>query len=85
MGASVEIEGGQLPLSNGLEGDDIEYVVVVNHEEQYSLWPALREVPAGWATVGPKGRRAECLAWIEENWTDMRPKSLRESMRQNDA
>jgi MbtH protein len=74
-----------LPFSNRLEGDDIEYVVVVNHEEQYSLWPAFREVPAGWTTVGPQRSRAECLAWIEENWTDMRPKSLRESMKRTDA
>ena len=71
-----------MPLSNPLEGEDTEYLVVVNHEEQYSLWPGFREVPAGWTAVGPKGSRAECLAWIEENWTDMRPKSLREAMKQ---
>ena len=74
-----------MPLSNPLEDEATEYVVVVNHEEQYSLWPGFREVPAGWTAVGPKGSRAECLAWIEENWTDMSPKSLRESMKQTDG
>ena len=51
--------------------------VVVNHEEQYSLWPAGREVPPGWRDAGKQGTREECLAYIEEVWTDMRPLSLR--------
>jgi MbtH protein len=59
------------------------YQVVVNHEEQYSIWPASRELPLGWNAVGPSGQKAECLAWIEEKWTDMRPKSLREKMEQS--
>jgi MbtH protein len=53
------------------------YVAVVNHEEQYSIWPADRELPAGWSDAGRRGTRAECLAWIGEVWTDMRPRSLR--------
>lgn len=54
--------------------------VVVNHEEQYSLWPAGRENPAGWNDAGHEGTRDACLAWIEERWTDMRPLSLRRQM-----
>jgi MbtH protein len=56
------------------------YTAVVNHEEQYSIWAADRELPAGWTAVGTPGTKAEVLAWIEENWTDMRPLSLRRSM-----
>ena len=56
------------------------YLVVVNHEEQYSLWPANRELPLGWREAGKKGLKAECLAYIEEVWTDMRPLSLRKKM-----
>jgi MbtH protein len=56
------------------------YKVVVNDEEQYSIWPADRETPAGWRDEGKQGSKAECLAHIEEVWTDMRPRSLREQM-----
>jgi MbtH protein len=58
------------------------YEVVMNDEEQYSIWPADRELPLGWHTAGKQGLKAECLAWIEEVWTDMRPRSLRETMQQ---
>jgi MbtH protein len=54
------------------------YKVVVNHEEQYSIWFADRENAPGWDDAGKSGSKDECLAWIKENWTDMRPKSLRE-------
>lgn len=56
------------------------YAVVVNHEEQYSIWPADRELPLGWRNAGKSGPKAECLAYIEEVWTDMRPLSLRKQM-----
>jgi MbtH protein len=56
------------------------YKVVVNHEEQYSIWPADRENPLGWNDAGKSGTKAECLAYIEEVWTDMRPLSLRKKM-----
>jgi MbtH protein len=56
------------------------YKVVVNHEEQYSIWPADRENPLGWKDVGKSGPKAECLAYIKEVWTDMRPLSLRKKM-----
>jgi MbtH protein len=60
--------------------DDTIYKVVVNQEEQYSIWPADRDNPAGWNDAGKSGTKAECLAYIEEVWTDMRPKSLREAL-----
>ena len=56
------------------------YKVVVNHEEQYSIWPAHRELPNGWRAEGKTGPKAECLAHIKEVWTDMRPLSLRKHM-----
>lgn len=60
------------------------YRVVVNHEEQYSIWPVDRELPAGWSEAGKSGTKAECLAHIEEVWTDMRPLSLRRRMEGHD-
>lgn len=59
---------------------DPSYLVVVNHEEQYSIWPAGQDTPAGWAPVGDAGTKDTCLAYIREVWTDMRPKSLRTFM-----
>lgn len=56
------------------------YKVVVNHEEQYSIWPADRENPAGWNDAGKSGTKAECLEYVKEVWTDMRPLSLRRQM-----
>ncbi len=56
------------------------YKAVVNHEEQYSIWPADRENPLGWKDAGKTGTKAECLAHIKEVWTDMRPLSLRKKM-----
>lgn len=63
------------------EGEDSTiYKVVMNHEEQYSIWPADRELPLGWTDAGKSGTKKECLAYIEEVWTDMRPLSLRKKM-----
>ena len=56
------------------------YKVVANHEEQYSIWPDYKEIPGGWKHVGKTGPKAECLAYIKEVWTDMRPLSLRRKM-----
>jgi MbtH protein len=58
------------------------YKVVVNHEEQYSIWPAHRENPLGWRDAGKTGPKADCLSHIKEAWTDMRPLSLRKKMEQ---
>jgi MbtH protein len=57
--------------------DALPHEVVVNDEDQFSIWPAQRERPAGWHTVGVTGTREECLRWIEANWTDMCPRSIR--------
>jgi len=64
---------------NNDEKEDL-YEVVVNHEEQYSMWPVGKEIPAGWKTAGKRGNRRECGDYIESVWTDMRPLSLRERM-----
>ncbi|WP_437759713.1 MbtH family protein [Sorangium sp. So ce1389] len=62
-------------------GDDTTtYKVVMNDEEQYSIWPADRDNPAGWKDAGKVGNKEECLAHIKEVWTDMRPLSLRKKM-----
>lgn len=58
------------------------YKVVINHEEQYSIWPVERENPLGWRDEGKHGQRSECLAYIEKAWTDMRPLSLRKWMKE---
>jgi MbtH protein len=60
--------------------DDKRLKVVVNDEEQYSIWPADRENPLGWRDAGMEGLKAECLDYIEKVWTDMRPLSLRKAM-----
>jgi uncharacterized protein YbdZ (MbtH family) len=63
-------------MANPFESDEIDYQVLINSEGQHSLWPTFREVPAGWSTSGPTGRRQDCLNWIDGHWTDMRPKTL---------
>lgn len=67
-------------MTNPFENENGEFLVLVNDEGQYSLWPSFRDIPAGWTATGPRGKRRECLDWIEANWTDMRPKSLIEAM-----
>ncbi|MDX6694361.1 MAG: hypothetical protein QOF02_1964 [Blastocatellia bacterium] len=67
---------------NSDKEDTTIYKVVVNHEEQYSIWPADRENALGWNDAGKSGTKQECLAYIEEVWTDMRPLSLRRRMAQ---
>jgi MbtH protein len=62
------------------QDDNRTYKVVVNDEEQYSIWPVDRETPLGWRDGGKSGTKAECLAHIEQVWTDMRPLSLRKAM-----
>ncbi|MBX3710358.1 MAG: MbtH family NRPS accessory protein [Lysobacter sp.] len=63
--------------------DDTRYQVVVNHEAQYSIWPADRALPLGWQAEGFSGTKAECLQHIETMWTDMRPLSLRRRMEED--
>ena len=67
-------------MNADMQEDNTIYKVVVNHEEQYSIWPANRENPLGWRDAGKSGSKEECLAYIKEVWTDMRPLSLRQKM-----
>lgn len=62
------------------DDDTTRYRVVVNHEEQYSIWPEGRDIPPGWREAGKSGPKSECLEWVKEVWTDMRPLSLRKQM-----
>ena len=66
------------------EEDTTIYNVVINEEEQYSIWPVDRELPLGWKGAGKSGLKAECLAYIKEVWTDMRPLSLRKKMEEEE-
>jgi len=65
---------------NNEDEDTTIYKVVLNHEEQYSIWPTGRENALGWVDAGKKGTKDECLTYIKEVWTDMRPLSLRKQM-----
>mgnify|MGYP001299843902 FL=1 len=67
-------------MTNPFEDPDGRYLVLVNDEGQHSLWPAFVEVPAGWTKVYGEDTRDACLQYVEENWTDLRPKSLIEAM-----
>ena len=68
-----------------VQDDKTVYKGVVNHEEQYSIWPADRDNPSGWRDEGKKGNKQECLSHINEIWTDMRPLSLRKKMEALDS
>jgi len=82
----LRADEGDVYSHHGMDSDEREdwtsgeLVVVVNEEEQYSIWPADRTIPAGWREAGKRGNKAECLAYIEEVWTDMRPASLRRAL-----
>jgi MbtH protein len=65
---------------NPFDDDTLEHHVLVNDEGQHSLWPAFAEVPAGWTVVHGRASREDCVAYVEEHWTDMRPKSLIQAM-----
>jgi MbtH protein len=67
-------------MDNPFDDPDGEFLVLINDEEQYSLWPAFADVPPGWNVALDKDNRENCLKYINDNWTDMRPKSLREEM-----
>lgn len=63
-------------MTNPFDDDEGTFYVVVNEENQHSLWPAFAPVPAGWTVVHGESGRAEALAYVEENWTDIRPAGL---------
>jgi MbtH protein len=68
-----QVEGGSM-----IDEDSAQYAVVINDEEQYSIWLSDRPPPAGWREVGMSGSKAQCLNHIETVWTDLRPRSLRQ-------
>jgi MbtH protein len=66
-----------LSITNPFESPDEQYLVLVNHEHQHSLWPEFAAVPAGWSRAFGPAARQECLDFVEHNWTDITPKSAR--------
>ncbi|WP_330219874.1 MbtH family NRPS accessory protein [Pseudomonas sp. HUK17] len=67
-------------MAMSFDSDSTQFQVVINAEEQYSIWPDYKALPAGWTAIGVSGDKATCLAHIEQVWTDMRPLSLRQAM-----
>jgi uncharacterized protein YbdZ (MbtH family) len=66
--------------TNPFDDDGGAFYVLINDEEQHSLWPAFAEIPAGWRAVYGEASRPECLDYVERNWADLRPRTLREAM-----
>jgi uncharacterized protein YbdZ (MbtH family) len=66
--------------TNPFDDETGSFVVLVNGEDQHSLWPTFADLPVGWHKVFGEAGRGECLAYVEQNWTDMRPRSLRDAM-----
>ncbi|MBJ8340360.1 MULTISPECIES: MbtH family protein [Antrihabitans] len=71
--------------TNPFDDEDGRFYVLVNDEDQHSIWPTFAEVPAGWRVVFGEESRPACVEYVEQNWTDMRPKSLREAMAADEA
>ncbi|MFJ6850745.1 MbtH family protein [Streptomyces sp. NPDC091271] len=72
-------------MTNPFEDENGTYLVLVNDEGQHSLWPAFAEVPGGWTVAHQEDTRQACLDYVEQNWTDLRPKSLIRSMASGSA
>lgn len=66
--------------TNPFDDDNGAFFVLVNDEDQHCLWPVFADIPAGWRVVHGEASRAACLDYVEKNWTDLRPKSLRDAM-----
>jgi uncharacterized protein YbdZ (MbtH family) len=66
--------------SNPFDDEDGTFYVLVNNEEQHSLWPTFAPLPQGWTVVFGQSSRAECLAYVEQSWPDIRPKTLRDKL-----
>ena len=66
--------------TNPFDDDNGSFLVLINDEEQHSLWPSFADLPAGWTVAFGAAPRADCLAYVEQNWTDIRPLSLRQSL-----
>lgn len=71
-------------MTNPFDDENGEFLVLVNAENQYSLWPAHLEIPAGWTVTGPRGKLQICVDWVDRNWTDMRPLSLVREMEEDE-
>ncbi|SDC69710.1 MbtH family protein [Rhodococcus tukisamuensis] len=71
--------------TNPFDDEDGRFYVLVNDEDQHSLWPTFSDVPQGWRVVFGEDSRQACVEYVEKNWTDMRPKSLREAMEKDKA
>jgi MbtH protein len=67
--------------ANPFDDEDGSFYVLINAEEQHSLWPAFAEMPDGWRVAFGVAGREECLAYVEQHWTDIRPRTLREALR----
>ena len=76
---------GEAMSVNPFDDDNGSFFVLVNEEEQHSLWPTFADVPAGWRVVYGEADRAACLEYIEQNWPDIRPKSLRQRLEESRA
>lgn len=76
-------DGEEETMANPFDDENGRFVVLINDEDQYSLWPGFAEIPAGWNKVMGPGDRIECLEFIERSWTDMRPRSLIRAMEQD--
>jgi len=66
-------------MTSPFDDEDGRFLVLVNAEEEHSIWPAFAEVPRGWAVVQEESSRADAIAYVEAHWTDLRPKSLRDA------
>jgi MbtH protein len=75
------MQAGSASVNWTVDGD--EFVVLINDEQQYSIWPSAKCIPQGWTQIGPTGPKAECLAFVETRWNDMRPRSLRDTADQS--
>lgn len=71
-------------MEHNNQEDKTIYLVVIDEEERYSIWPEYKDIPFGWKAEGKSGIKSECLTYIKEVWTDMRPLSLRKQMEQQE-
>ena len=81
VSAHFDEMSGESVSINPFDDDDGSFLVLVNDEEQHSLWPTFADVPGGWRVAYGEADRAACLDYIEQNWTDIRPKSLRDRLK----
>jgi uncharacterized protein YbdZ (MbtH family) len=80
-GLVLEIYQSKDRMTNPFENNEASFLVLVNDENQHSIWPDSIEIPAGWKSAHGPSSRSECLKFVEENWKDMRPRSLAQAMR----